>query len=218
VTWKLRHRTRNGLRVLFWDARRFWVTLIVSLAPLYAVAVWPSCREAAVLYSGVGLQLAGLGLVAAGIHQTRQRFGRPSIWQNLRKWFADLKHAVLLPPITAVGSDTAVLTGTIHGTAQLYPPTVSTTLEERIAALEKKVTQINQRLSQSIADNAKVAADLRSALAQEAAARERVERGLRLLIEDEATGGLHLEMMGLVWLLVGTIAGSIPAELAAILP
>ena len=84
--------------------------------------------------------------------------------------------------------------------------------------MEKKVTQINQRLRQFIADSTKVIDDLRNTLTQEAAARERAEKGLRLLIEDEATGGLHLEMMGLVWLLVGTVAGSLPAELAAILP
>jgi hypothetical protein len=139
-------------------------------------------------------------------------------WQNLGKWFADLKHAVLLPPISGRGSSAAVLTATGHGTVETHAPTVSTTMEERIEALEKKVTQINQRLRQFIADSTKVIDDLRNTLTQEAAARERAEKGLRLLIEDEATGGLHLEMMGLVWLLVGTVAGSLPAELAAILP
>lgn len=42
-------------------------------------------------------------------------------------------------------------------------------------------------------------------LADEGAARVRSQEELRLLIEDEATGGLHLEMMGLVWLLAGTL-------------
>ena len=152
-------------------------------------------------------KLAGLGLVAAGIHETRKRFGRPSIWESFRKWLADLKNAVLLPPITASGSGTASVTGTGSAMWTGFAPTVITDQEERLRALEVAVDDLQKRLAKLISVSDQTAKDLRAALADEATARQQSEKETRLLIQEQAVGGLHLEMMGLVWLLVAAFWG-----------
>ena len=214
----LRKRTVGTARVLTRDARLAWVTIAVLLALLFMPALLTCSAEAAFRYAGLGLQLAGLLLVAWGIRETRKRFGRPSLGESLRRWFLKLKRAAFPPPGSGSGHPVTVLPGTAEGTFTGFPPTVSTTMEERLAALEAKLRGVQLQLTKFRSETTKAAQELRKAVAQETARREQADSGIRTLIEDQSAGGLHLEAMGLVWLLVGTLAGSLSAELALLFP
>lgn len=206
VTWKIKHRITGSLLVLTRGAWQFWVTVLILLILFFAPRLWTDCRETWFRQAGVLLQLAGLGTVALGIYETRRRFGRPSLAKRFKEWLASLKNAVLLPPIT--GSGHVTVAPGVGGLALTgFPPTITTTPEERLRAIEAAVDELQKRLAKVVADSAQTAEDLRTALADEAGARDRADREVRLLIEEQAAGGLHLEVMGLVWLLVGTLLG-----------
>jgi len=55
-----------------------------------------------------------------------------------------------------------------------------------------------------------------------AVAKERTERtsaisGLRVQVDNLGAGSLHIEMMGVYWLIAGTVLATVPAELAVLL-
>jgi hypothetical protein len=218
VPLKLKHRLTNSARVLTYGAWQVWVTVLVLAMLLAAPGLWTCTGEAGFRHAGLLLQLAGLGLVAIGIHETRRRFGRPSLFDSLRAWITNLKNALFLPRVTGSGHPATVLAGTGEMKLTGFAPMVTTSLEGRLTAVEAEVQNVGRRLSQFINDSTLDAADLRRAIAEEITSRERTEGEIRSLIEDEAAGGLHLETMGLVWLLVGTVAGALASELAHVLP
>jgi hypothetical protein len=214
---KLKHRIRSVASVLT-PGRQLRVTLLVLVISTFLPAIWTSSAEPAFRGTGAGLQLAGLVLVAQGIHETRRRFNRPSLAETLTAWFRRLKNALARPPITASGEDVTIATGTGELTVTGYAPRVYTNLEQRVAALEAEVEALSRRLSQYMTQSDRRAEDLRRALTEEVGSRESSEAELRRIIEAEATGGLNLEMMGLVWLVAGTVAGSFSVEFARLVP
>jgi hypothetical protein len=210
VSPKLKYRISNTLRVFFLEAWEFWVTIIVLVILSVIPKIWaPSNPETIARHSGILLQLAGLITVAIGIHQTRHRFGRPTYRAGIKRWLADLKNAALLPPITGSGHVTGDLRAHASGSATVSATLTraTSTLEERLEDLEGVVDDLKKRLSESIRDNSQAMQAIREALAGEKADRERSNADLRSLLEEQSAGGLHLELMGLVWLLFGTLMG-----------
>ena len=208
MIWNLNHRIRNVGVVLFRDAWQFWVSVLVLVGLLLLPRVWTNCEEAALRHSSILLQLAGLLTVARGIYDTRRLFGRPPITVALKAWLAKLRDAILLPPISGTGRVNAHLDargGGIRLGDTATALVAGATTERRLEILEGVVHALEKRLAQFMLDSTKTAKDLQAGLEAEAGRRERSEAEVRVLIEEQAAGGLHLEIMGLVWLLVGTV-------------
>jgi hypothetical protein len=199
---KLKYRIRNSLLVLTRDAAPFWLTVSVLLFGLLLPQFWAGDSETASRHSGILLQTAGLVLVGIGIEDTRRRFKRPTIIKAFKEWLGKLKNAILLPPISG-SSDATVTLGTVASGWTGYPPTVTTSTEERLRAAEKAVDELQKGLSRIVGD----ISDLRKSLADEATARQRSDSEVRSLVEEQSAGGLHWEVIGLVWLLFGTLVG-----------
>jgi len=211
-------RFKNVARVLTVDARETWLTLL----PLAAMLLLPgllTCRSEDMLrYSGLLLQLAGLVVVAIGIRDTRRLFGRPTLVQIAATWFERLRVALRNPPAVITARGSISLSGSLtlraSGTATLSAAPRS--IEERVASLEKAADGARERLN-ALHDQIQTSAKgLRDQLAAEERARQEADGTLRHLLEDQAAGGLHLETMGLCWLLVGTIVGSLTTELSRV--
>jgi hypothetical protein len=90
-------------------------------------------------------------------------------------------------------------------------------VETRLDALEKNVTAIHERISQTQAEmdeGFQRSADARkreeqSRLAEDAAIREK--------LEATGTGGVHISAIGASWLFVGVILSTASAEIAALI-
>jgi hypothetical protein len=198
---KLKYRLRNALLVLTRDAWPFWLTVSVLFFCLFLPRLWASESETASRQSGILLQTAGLVLVGIGIEDTRRRFRRPTIIQAFKEWLERLKNAFLLPPIS--GSGQVVLPGISASGWAGYAPTVTTSPEQRLSAVEKAVDELQKGQSRIVGD----ISDVRRSLADEAAARQRSDTEVRSLVEEQSAGGLHWEAIGLVWLFVGILVG-----------
>ncbi len=58
---------------------------------------------------------------------------------------------------------------------------------------------------------------MKTGVQREAAARQLADREIDKKIEEFAVGGLHLEFVGVLWLLLGTLGTSVPDETATFL-
>jgi len=199
---KLKYRILNSLVVLTRDAWPFWLTVSVLLLSLFIPRLWTRESEAVSRQSGILLQTAGLVLVGIGIEDTRRRFKRPTIIEAFKEWLRSLKNALLLPPISGSGHVIVTLGTGAAGWAG-FAPTVTTSTEQRLSAVEKAVDELQKGHSKIVGD----ISDVRESLADEAAARQRSDTEVRSLVEEQSAGGLHWEAIGLVWLFVGTLVG-----------
>jgi len=171
-----------------------------SWAVAYTVA---QTLQQQITYSGTILQVLGLGTVAVGLRKSRRLFKRPGFFSRLAEVFAKPRTANLSGDSPGLSLDVA--SPWIKNTL----PSDATT-EQRLAALEHRLDQIETFARAQEKKRTEEIADLQKNLESEATERDRETSGLRELIETAVIGGLRLEQAGLVWIAVGVVMGTAP--------
>ena len=165
-------------------------------------------------YTSVGLEVLGICTVAYGLSDVRRAFGRPSLGQKLVGWARRLWSVIRLPPPT-----TAVFKGsgglTLGGSARVrFGASADSPIEHRLTVLEQNVARLQDEVD---ANETALRRDLglvKESLGTEQQVREGQFRQLATQLEEFAVGGLHLEFVGLVWLVAGGLGTNIPEEIA----
>lgn len=203
------------LRVLIIEGRLLWLTLGSIVVLVVAPGLWTCSGETRLRFAAMFLQLLGIVLVAIGIRDSRSLFARPSLWQHTLTWMCSLG-AALRPRLKHVSASATInfeADGTGRTTSSAIVSSAPRTVEERIAALAEELNQLRQ---QSFARHEALDSQVKTMAKRiEVEAKERRDSDghIRALLEAEAAGGLHLEVIGLCWLIVGTIVGSLNGEL-----
>ena len=84
-------------------------------------------------------------------------------------------------------------------------------LERNVEAIQRLIIQARQEI-QHEADK------LNAKISDEERARRDADRALHRRLERFGADGLHLELIGLFWLVSGLVLGSLPVELARLWP
>lgn len=205
------------------DARPFWTLLIgLGLAAIvgWLLAEWLSASPAdvpadAVRYAGAALQLFGLGLVARGLSEARVLFGRPPLMASIRAWFVRLASVFRARHAASLQADLRASGRASGNLSTRKIPGPGSTLEQRLEALERNVRELENETRRDLAALRDQIGQIGTAVHHEATERTRSDRVIEQRMEKFAVGGLHLEAVGLIWLLFGTVAGSAPDETAA---
>ena len=190
----------------------FGLGFLVVAAPV-AFIVFVGAGEAAIRYTGMGLQLLGIGTVAWGIHTTRKEFGHPSVFAAWRK------RLNRFPPfggrvVTGSGHATlSALTASARGCSSVVAG-ANPTVDERVQALEENLKLVNDWVSQTQNEMDQEFRKQCDALKQEQQVRSDEDQHIRAKMESTETGGLHISAMGALWLFIGVIMSTIPSELA----
>jgi hypothetical protein len=199
------------------DAWPAWTALAGVIVAIVVGFGLSANTSAGVRYAGMMLQIFGLGTVAIGLSQVRRSFGRPSLVEKVVAWFRQLV-AAFLPPKPITGQANAGGVVTVAGEARVVVragPDAS--LDRRVTILEENLDRLRDEID---AKESKVRTELstvKAAVEQEQRARETEARRLSSQMEELAVGGLHLELIGLAWLILGVLGTSIPDELAKLL-
>jgi len=167
-----------------------------------------------VLYSGTWLQAFGLMTVATGISQLRSLFGKPSLIDSVTSWFLLLIGAFRKPLTINADGLTSGSALTIGGLTAVGPTTSKITLKMRVAALEKSLDELREQHGKSLSDLKDNLYRVESLVQDEGDKRQSGDLDISKRLEEVAVGGIHLEMVGLVWLLLGMLGTSIPKEFA----
>lgn len=191
--------------------------LLAFTLAVVAAALWISFglgTEKTVRLSGVGLQLLGIAAAAFGIRDTRRMFGKPSLLQSIRSWFAARpKRNGTAHIVGAVGLASATSFGRASGSVGTP---AGAPIQQQIDALEKNLRALDGRLNTAEGAIETNQRDLDAKLASEAADRAEADRLLGLRIEAAQTDGLSLAAAGALWLAVGIVLSTAPNELLSL--
>lgn len=151
-TWEKRHyiriRARKLSRYIFVEGQPRWYTLVGLIAawwaPLWLITINP---EAHMRWTGMLLQIGGVGTVARGLSKTRQLFDRTGICQSIVRWVAAIPDQVRVPRTITVSLSGAL--GTFSGSAslELHSSPGDKSLEEKVSWLFDRVEKLEGRIS-----------------------------------------------------------------------
>lgn len=169
-----------------------------------------------VRFAGTALQVFGLLVVALGLRSMRELFGRPSVAASVVGFFERLA-AAFRPGGTAYSHVT--LGGmTAGGTGRsIFRPGPTSSTKRRLALLEQAVEELRNELDAQARDIRNSIAAVNKSLEKEELERRDENVKFKKLLDEVAVGGLHLESIGLVWLILGVVGTSIPSELARLI-
>jgi hypothetical protein len=197
------------------EARHAWLAAAVVCVAL-VMSLRPHTTEPVIRLTGLVLQLLGIGTVIWGISETRALFGHASLTSKARAWlgrFPLLRRNVVVAA-GGVALSAAVGKGRAHVT---HGPGANPTIDTRLEALEKNVTSIHERISQTQKEMDEEFQKTTDALKREEQSRQAEDRAIREKLEATGTGGVHISAIGALWLFVGVILSTAATELAELL-
>ncbi|HEV8608874.1 MAG TPA: hypothetical protein VGS98_02230 [Thermoanaerobaculia bacterium] len=215
VRWRaLLSEIRNG-----WPAGLFIGGLLV--ASMIGWLIWwrvrPVTAADSIRYAGTLLELFGLVLVAIGLSDVRRLFGRLSILVKIQGSLSRAGAAIRSHPITGSG---AVAIGGAQVSARgrtFHRAREGASPEERVSMLEKGLDSALEELDRAVQRVENQFAATRESIQHESRERAADNQRVSQKIEEFAVGGLHLEIVGLSWLILGMIATNLAGEIARIL-
>jgi len=192
-----------------------WLTAIIIV---FAIIIsFLLCRtEPVIRVTGLVLQVCGLFSVILGIRETRALFGHPSLTSKAKAYFRRvplLRHDLVISAGGLIGS-AALGKGRIYGTSGAPGP--NPTIEARLEALEKNITSIHERISQTQKEMDEEFQKTANALKREEQARQEENKKISEKLEVTATGGFYVSASGAVLLLVGIILSTASLEIASL--
>jgi hypothetical protein len=204
------------LRAVLAEAWPAWLAIGGVVAAVVIGRLLASTPEAEVRIAGMLLQLLGLGTVAVGLSQIRRLFGRPSVVERLTGWFKRVTFIFGRRKDANVYVHAATGGVTLAGSARVrIGASPDAPIERRLAILEENVNHLQKEVDEDVNELRGRIAQVRSQIDRETQERRADDRLTASRLEDVAIGGLHLESIGLLWLVLGVMGTSVPQEIAA---
>ena len=192
------------------QANHFWRAISVAILSIIYISLNPD--EQSIRITGLVLQILGILTVAWGIKETRDFFGHPSLITKSIQWLKDF------PPYggKVITAKAHGYLGALTGSARGYtftPIDKSSSIEERLAAIESNLNHINERISQTENNLYDEIKSVTETLEREKSLREKADNEAHQKIEAASTGGIHISATGALWLLLGVTMSTAPNEL-----
>jgi hypothetical protein len=197
------------------EARYTWLSLAV-IAIALVISLRPHTSEPVIRLTGLVLQLLGIGTVIWGISMTRALFGHPSFASKIKAWlsrFPMLRRDV----VVAVDSITSRLSFGKPRVYETHRSGPNPTIEARLDALEKNVTSVHERISQTQKEMDEEFQKTADAIKRETQSRQAEDKAIRDKLEATGIGGVHISAIGAIWLFVGIILSTAATEIAELL-
>lgn len=164
-----------------------------------------------VRYFGTWLQLFGLVLVAQGMRELRREFNRPTVFAAMRARINAILQSFRAQHHVAI---TGVGGVSLAGSVALAHGRVRGTTEQRLDGLERDIDALRKDAQERENKVQDKLSELRAELSNEKQERIEAHAEINRKLDDVAVGGLHLNVIGLWWLLFATIANSVPDGVA----
>lgn len=171
----------------------------ICIIVVLVISLWPNTSNAAIRYSGLFLQLLGIGTVVLDVHNKLAFFGRSFL--RMKKTI-DAKGKGSMPPFT--GRASGYLT---------EAPCHSLSVEDRITTLEKDVTLIHERITSNERSRDEQFDTIIRNLKCEELTRDAGDSALHSNLEKVATDGSYLIICGTVCLGLGVVLSTISPEI-----
>lgn len=200
-----------------WMVLAFLAAVYIAVAMFPAVRLFPEafdrgCVEFAdrVRWCGILLEALAIGLIAFGLMKASAAFDKPLFRRALR-WLIDVRYVVVRRPavnMNAAGQSLGVSIGVGIVTTKIAGDGIEqqiealrqslNTLEQRVGGIDKKVSQVEENLT--------------AKLNEETKHRTAADEDITQAIENHKIGDIHLQVAGLVLLLVSVVLANAPVE------
>lgn len=211
------NRWSRGLGRWLMEARRVWFPLAVVALVLFAASLVPAPVADRIRYCGLVFQLLGILTVVSGLRNKRRLFNRPSFIEHARRWLTRRPRWGARPRVVGAG---AMVSASASGSAKASVWRRANTdapVDTRLAALEANLLTLREEQTETAQELRQSARRTDEALISERQARESAVTTLRSQLEGFGVGDLHLEMIGVFWLLFGVVLATISGEIATAL-
>jgi hypothetical protein len=155
-------------------------------------------------FTGLTLELFGIGAVAYGIKETLNSFGR-----TLKEF---LKLRDNSPVVVSMNGRSILSALTVSGFGTPLAPNSS--VKDRVTFLEELLKQVQLQAHENRKHFENEFKKSTDTLNTERSEREASVEKVRQMLEKFAVDGLAIELMGVVWLLFGAISATLSIELA----
>ena len=119
--------------------------------------------------------------------------------------------------VLSAGSSTLPVSVSKARVHETHGPGANPTIEARLGALEKNVTSIHERISQTQKEMDEEFQKTADALKREEQSRQAEDRAIREKLEATGTGGVHISAIGASWLFVGVTLSTAATQIAELL-
>ena len=196
------------------DAWPAWLA-VAGVVSAYVFGRSLSSKPAdALRYTGTFLQVLGLATVARGLHQTRSLFDQPSLRASMANWFRRLAGAFTAPKPTSVKVSLAGASIRVFNAQVDVGIGSQATLVERVEKLEENLKRLQGEVDSRVQGLRQELGTVKESIERESQGRREADEKTARRIEEMAIGGIHLEVVGLLWLFLGVIAAGIPDLIA----
>ena len=214
--WQIPYWVR-GLWHHVWHRGWYGLLLLAGFAAAWLgpLLVWWLCSldmlsETHMRGLSMVLQVLGVGTVAVGISETRKLFDRTSIIVAFFEWFKQLPEAWSRPKPTAILVPPDFSNAHDWSSTIVENPPEEAAIEEQVKWLLTHYHKMNDEL-QALKDEFRSQGNVfENQLTDEKKTRKLADKNLQEKMKDAFINGLHLEFVGLVWLLAGIITGLFP--------
>ena len=201
----------RAVRYWFATTSVFWLTLLVSSVALI-FALRPGVSESTIRLTGMVMDALGLFVVLFGIKGTRQLFDQPSLIKRMVNSIRSfptfrVKNVSGFAHFKSGGVTTSARGYATHGVKE------DMSIEEKIEALKKNVDVINARIDSYQREADAEIRNLKNGLTDEKNTRASENSLIREKLEKSVSGGLHISLMGSIWLLIGIVLSNASQEL-----
>jgi hypothetical protein len=191
---------------------RVWVTVsVVLLVPAAASQLPATAAEPLLRYCGLVAQLLGIQTVVSGLQSKQRLFNRPGFAETVRLWI-HRRPRWGAKPQTVVTTGTASLSLSVGRVSIWRDARPDAPVEERLAALEANPATLRTELTETTKEFQEATRKTREAVDAENRRRESAVAALRTQLEGLGAEGLHIELWGVVWLILGVVLATIPGE------
>ncbi|QRG05631.1 hypothetical protein EZH22_21630 [Xanthobacter dioxanivorans] len=206
-------QVQRAMRIAVWlgEGNAVWALIgIVTLWIIYRQS-WSNCLEPQIRLIATLLQSYGIWTVYQGIRERHNLFSKPNMLVRLVDYFQRFplrkRHVVM-----AAGSATFEFGGSSREIVKAAP---DASVSDRLRRLESNFDSLFSEVGEvaSRLEGASKSADQR--FAAEAGARKHDIEVLAQRLEAATAGGLHIDLLGVSCIFMGTAASGLAPELAA---
>lgn len=192
-----------------------WICVFLLL--FVCCLILPAYRsDFAVRLASVFFQLCGISLVVIGVSNALRERGKPGLLQALKIYFSQAPWRTVDAHAKLDGTEVGVDSGRAY--AHVTNPPADDSLEALRARLMEYMRETNRALSEA----SKRVDSLERSLSRSVRRLEQAQVLDRARLQHELTEGLvgsyALSVVGAVYLAVGAVLGTFPAEIARLLP
>lgn len=199
------------------EAWPFWIGAIGVVTACLLGGLGATTADDQVRYAGMVLQVLGVGTVAVGLSSARRLFGRPSIWQRITAWVRRVPE-VIRPKAQVVKGRLSAELPRLEGEGSGFVISQADgPVEARVEELERAVEAIRHRMSSQKQALSQKVAHVRAGLDEESVGRMESDHEILRKLEEFSVGGVHLEIVGLLWIVLGVVLATIPREVLSLL-